>query len=96
MRERVELVQSSAMQGRVGGLAGWLIRKVRRIDRVQPRLAVLERVALGPRQSLALVEADGRRVLVAIAAEGGPAFFPLHESARQMKSQRSQRMARIS
>lgn len=41
------------------------------------RLAVVERVALAPRQSLALVEADGRRFLVATAAEGAPVFFPV-------------------
>jgi hypothetical protein len=47
--------------------------------RAEPRLALLERIALAPRQSLALVEADGRRILVATSAEGGPAFYPLDE-----------------
>jgi len=81
---------------RMGGLAGWLMRKVHSGNRVQPRLAVLERVTLGPRQSLALVEADGRRILVAIAAEGGPAFFPLRESGRQTPSHRAARAVRVS
>lgn len=84
------------MTERVGGLAGWLLRRLRGGDRMQPRLAVLERVTLGPRQSLALVEADGRRILVAMAAEGGPAFFPLQESARRMAPQRAPRAARVS
>ncbi|MGD1107948.1 MAG: flagellar biosynthetic protein FliO [Terracidiphilus sp.] len=47
--------------------------------RAERRLALLERIALAPRQSLALVEAEGRRILVATSAEGGPAFYPLDE-----------------
>ena len=65
----------------IGGLAGWLAAKFRGPERREPRLALLERIALAPRQSLALVEAEGRRILVATSAEGGPAFYPLDESA---------------
>lgn len=90
------LGQLSVTQRRVGGLAGWLVGRLRGGERKQPRLAVLERVALGPRQSLALVEADGRRLLVATGADGGPAFFPLHESARHVAIQRAPRIARVS
>ncbi len=64
----------------IGGLVGWLMAKLRSRQRTEPRLALVERIALGPRQSLALVEADGRRLLVATSAEGGPAFYPLDES----------------
>jgi flagellar biogenesis protein FliO len=60
-----------------GGLAGWLLDRLRRNTRPRPRLALVERIALAPRQSLALVEADGRRVLVATSPEGAPAFYPL-------------------
>jgi hypothetical protein len=35
----------------------------------------VERIALAPRQSLALVEAEGRRFLVATSAEGGRRFM---------------------
>lgn len=63
----------------IGGIAGWLIAKFRSTQRSAPRLALVERIALGPRQSLALVEAEGRRFLVATSAEGGPAFLALHE-----------------
>jgi flagellar biogenesis protein FliO len=66
----------------IGGLAGWLIERLRGIERREPRLALLERIALAPRQSLALVEAEGRRILVATSAEGGPAFYPLDEKPR--------------
>jgi len=47
--------------------------------RNEPRLHLLERIALAPRQTLALVEADGRRLLVATSADGGSAFYPLDE-----------------
>ena len=42
----------------------------------------MERIALAPRQSLALVEAEGRRFLVATSPEGAPAFYALDERAR--------------
>jgi flagellar biogenesis protein FliO len=60
-----------------GGLAGWLLRRMRRGARPQRRLAVLERVTLGPRQFCSLVEADGQRFLVATSADGTPCFQPL-------------------
>lgn len=65
-----------------GGLTGLLLKKLHNRQRTEPRLALLERITLAPRQSLALVEAEGRRILVATSAEGGPAFYPLEESAR--------------
>ncbi len=69
------------MAERVGGLAGWLMARFSgRRRRAEPRLALVERIALAPRQSLALIEAEGRRILVATSAEGGPAFYPLDES----------------
>lgn len=60
--------------------AGWtgrLVDWLRREHRPQPRLELLEKISLAPKQSLALVEADGRRFLVASSAEGTPAFYPL-------------------
>lgn len=59
--------------GWTGRLVGWL----RREARPRPRLELLEKISLAPKQSLALVEADGRRFLVASSAEGTPAFYPL-------------------
>ena len=44
--------------------------------RSKPRLAVLERISLAPRQTLALIEADGQRLLVATSPEGTPASSP--------------------
>lgn len=61
------------------GLASWLLGRMRFTPRPRPRLELLERITLAPRQSLALVEAEGRRFLVATSAEGAPAFYPLDE-----------------
>jgi flagellar biogenesis protein FliO len=66
----------------VGGLAGWLLSRLRARGRRQPRLELVERIALAPRQSLALVEAEGRRFLVATSPEGAPAFYALDERTR--------------
>jgi len=64
------------------GVAGWLFGRLWGGGRARPRLRLLERIALAPRQSLALVEAEGRRFLVATSAEGAPAFYALDERAR--------------
>ena len=61
----------------IGGIAGWVMARLAGSRKNAPRLALVERIALGPRQSLALVEAEGRRLLVATSAEGGPAFYML-------------------
>lgn len=83
------------------GLAGWLMTRVmtrlrgglRPATRRQPRLELIERIVLAPRQSLALVEAEGRRFLVACSAESTPAFYPV-DGRRQQPG--SRRVARIS
>jgi flagellar biogenesis protein FliO len=62
-----------------GGVAGWLLGRLRAGGRPQPKLELLERIALAPRQSLSLVEAEGRRFLVATSPEGAPAFYALDE-----------------
>lgn len=49
----------------IGGLAGWLFGRMRASQRRTSRLELLERITLAPRQSLVLVEAEGRRLLVA-------------------------------
>jgi flagellar biogenesis protein FliO len=67
----------------IGGLAGWLLERMRGMRRAPARLAVLERISLAPRQSLALVEAEGRRFLVATSPEGTPAFYALDGHTRQ-------------
>lgn len=70
--------------GSAGGWAGWLLARWHVRKRAEPRLALVERITLAPRQSLALIEAEGRRILVATSPEGGPAFYPLDENANPM------------
>jgi flagellar biogenesis protein FliO len=65
--------------GLIGGLSVWLLQRLRSAQRRRPRLALVERIALAPRQSLALVEAEGRRFLVATSPEGAPAFYALDQ-----------------
>jgi hypothetical protein len=67
---------------RPGGATGWLLGRLFGGSRPKPRLALVERIALAPKQSLALVEAEGRRFLVATSAEGAPAFYPLDGPSR--------------
>ena len=64
------------------GLAGWLLDRLRGSRRPRPRLELLERIALAPRPSLALIEAEGRRFLVATSPEGASAFYPLDAELR--------------
>ena len=71
------------------GLGGWLLDRLRGSGRPRPRLALLERIQLAPRQSLALVEAEGRRFLVATSPEGAPAFYPLDEPRHMNAAARS-------
>jgi len=85
--------------GRAGGLSGGLFKgllgRLRGGRTPRPRLALVERIALAPRQSLALVEAEGRRFLVATSTEGAPAFYALDERLRPV-SPRPRAAARVS
>jgi flagellar biogenesis protein FliO len=87
-----------ARTAQVGGLSGWLLNRLRASGGRRPqRLALLERIALAPRQSLALVEAEGRRFLVATSPEGAPAFYALDEqSIPAQTSQARPGQARVS
>ena len=82
----------------LGGLAGSLLRpllnRLRSVPRPQPRLELLERISIAPRQTLSLVEAEGRRFLVATSAEGGPAFYALDERARPETGSAAHRAAK--
>ena len=54
-----------------------LLRSWRRSTARPARLALIERIALGPKQSLVLVEVDGVRLLIATSGEAASAFFSL-------------------
>jgi len=69
-----------------GGLAGWLMARFSHRKQRKPRLELIERITLAPRQSLALVEVEGRRVLVACSADSTPAFLPLGTRAARNRA----------
>jgi len=71
---------TSGLTGQLFGICSRWIGELRSREIAPPRLALVERIALAPRQSLALVEAEGRRFLVATSSEGAPAFYALDES----------------
>lgn len=73
-------------RGIARGITAWTGARFRGREKCAPRLELLERITLGPRQSLALIEAEGRRLLVATSQEGGPAFYALDGTARQTGS----------
>jgi hypothetical protein len=83
-----------------GGLTGWLLKRMRGEGRPRPQLAVLERITLAPRQSLALIEAGGQRLLVATSADGTPAFYPVgvcpEQAARRSRSTERVSRGRVS
>jgi hypothetical protein len=72
-------VQTPATGAPDQGWAGRLLQRLRTGRRSPPHLALVERIALAPRQSLTLVEAEGRRILVATSAEGAAAFYALDQ-----------------
>jgi len=80
MGEFLSKMRAASRPQRPGGLAGWLLSRLGRDPRPRPSLALLERITLAPRQSLALIEAEGRRFLIATSAEGAPAFYALDET----------------
>lgn len=98
--KKAERAEVAAASGPARGLAAWLLDRLRRGPRAQPRLALVERIALAPRQSLSLIEAEGRRLLVATSPDGSPCFYALDEDdspGRQMRTLRTgSRAGRIS
>lgn len=90
----VRTVKSQPTAQVVGGLAGWFLRKMRGTVLPRKKLVLVERITIGPRQSVALVEAEGQRILVAMSAEGAPAFLPLLGANRD-SSRKSGRLGRI-
>jgi flagellar biogenesis protein FliO len=77
---KVQIGESRAPFAGVG-LAGWLLGKLRGVPKAAPRLSVVEQISLAPRQSLALIEVEGRRFLVATSQEGAPCLYPLGSEA---------------
>lgn len=84
----VRKTEKRTAAGETWSLALWLLGKLRRTRISEPRLALIERISLAPKQSLALVEAEGRRFLVASSADGAAAFYPI-EAAGQKRPNRA-------
>lgn len=77
------------MAGPLGSLTAWLLDPMRRRQGMRPQLRLIERISLAPRQSLALIEVEGKRLLVATAPEGAPTFHPLEPQSRHAHAARS-------
>lgn len=73
------------MAGAPGGVAGWLLARWHRRSGSERRLVLVERITLGPKQTLSLVKADGRSILVANSADGA-SFYPLGGSGSRRGS----------
>ena len=69
------------------GLGAFLFERLRRATK-QPQLALIERINLAPRQTVALIEADGQRLLVATSPDGAPSFYPLKPTASRSSATR--------
>lgn len=83
MRGAMQKKTAPPMAPPLEGLASWLLQRLKRGRQSEkPRLALLERINLAPRQSLALVEAEGRRFLVVTSPEGAPAFLALDDASQ--------------
>jgi flagellar biogenesis protein FliO len=82
--------------GESEGLAAWLLARFRGARRPQQRLQLIERIALAPRQSLALIEAEGRRFLVASSADNTPAFFPIDSAGADARTRTLKGAQRVS
>jgi hypothetical protein len=70
------------------GMVGRLLERLRGTTRPRARLSLLERINLAPRHTLALIEAEGRRFLVACAADGAASFHPLDGGRRDLRPTR--------
>ena len=74
MKEGLEKWKNPAAVER---FAGWILGRLRHAQRADDRLKLIQRIQVAPKQGLALVEVEGRRLLLATGSDGAPAFFPL-------------------
>ena len=75
------------------GLATWLMDRFHHRASAERRLALVDRISLAPRQTVALIEADGQRLLVATAPDGAPVFYPLPSASGRKTATRSRKAA---
>jgi len=67
------------------GAAAWILERVHRVARPS-RIAVLEKISLAPRQSLALIEVDGERLLVGTSQQVQLQFHALRKSGSRIET----------
>jgi hypothetical protein len=79
MRTRIAMMAqgAEARSGPLRRVLDLLLNRWRGATLQPRRLALIERIALGPRHTLSLVEAEGVSLLVATSAEGATTVFPL-------------------
>lgn len=67
----------------------WLsiFERLRRRTTANSRLAILGRITVAPRQTVALIEVDGEKLLVGTSQEGSPRFLRLGVSRRERASE---------
>jgi hypothetical protein len=70
------------------GVTAWVFERIRRRSAMRSRMAVLEKISFAPRQSLALIEVDGERVLVGSSQDGSPQFYRLNAISRSRTQKR--------
>ena len=61
-------------------LTEWLQRRWTGTAPTRPALSVLARIPLGPRQFVALLEAEGTHLLVATSGDAAPSFYSLQQA----------------
>lgn len=75
-------LSAAGLVGRLAAsIAAWVGRGCKTASLATPSLRIVERIPLAPRQSLALIEADGRRLLVATCPDGPPSLYALDRAA---------------
>ncbi len=92
---KAEKNAAASGQTETWSLAVWLLGKLRRTRAREPRLALIERISLAPKHSLALVEAEGRRFLVASSADGAAAFYPIEDARPNAAGRKRAAKARV-
>ena len=69
--------------------AGWrevltsVSARLYRRESAVSRLAILERITVGPKQTVTLIEVEGEKVLVGTSQEGAPQFLRLKAARRR-------------
>jgi flagellar biogenesis protein FliO len=88
MKPTLSAKESSLTSLSTNRVVSWLLDRTRNRPKPRSRLAVLERIALAPRHSLALIEAEGRKLLVATSQDGAPVFYALDAIGQSMAASR--------